>query len=73
MSKVTIAKVVVVRDETDDYIARAYDADGKRLPDCDCYTDDKEDAFCTAEAMCADYVRPGKGVRIRRVVSGEMV
>jgi hypothetical protein len=34
-----------------EYIVRAYDQDGKRWPDCDYFTDDRQDALDTARAM----------------------
>lgn len=45
-----IAKVKIVRNsELGEWIVRCYDVDGNRLPECDYYTDDKQDAKETAK------------------------
>jgi hypothetical protein len=46
--KVTLRKR---RNDWREFVIRAYDADGKRLPDCDYHTDDWDDAVETARAM----------------------
>jgi hypothetical protein len=48
--KVTLRKR---RNDCGEYVVRAYDADGKRLPDCDYFTDDVDDAVATYNAMCS--------------------
>ena len=55
MSK-SVAKAVVPkrRNAYGEWVVRAYDADGRRMPDADYYTDDLADAQATAELM----VRP---------------
>jgi len=45
-----VAKTKVVHKD-DEYIVRAYGADGGRLPDCDYYTDNADDAYVTASYM----------------------
>lgn len=50
VTKVTLRRK---RDGGGDYVIRAYSADGKRLPDCDYFTDDWDDAQSTYAAMCS--------------------
>jgi hypothetical protein len=49
-------KVVSTRITKKDgeYIVKAYDGNGKRLPSCDYFTTDKGDAEQTARAMVSD-------------------
>ena len=39
------------RNAHGEYVVRAYDENGKRLPDADYFTNDKADAKATAQAM----------------------
>lgn len=45
-----VASTKIKRDG-DEFIVEAYDADGKRMPNSDYYTDDRADAQATARAM----------------------
>ncbi len=47
-----VASVKIVRDRVwKEWIVRAYNANGKRMPDADYHTDDKADAEATAKVM----------------------
>lgn len=47
-----ISRVRIVRVDGE-YIVRAYNAAGERLPECDYYTTDKDDAVITGDMMVA--------------------
>jgi len=51
MNNVAKATVSKRKNEYGEFVVRAYDANGKRLPDADYHTDDKVDAEQTAKAM----------------------
>ena len=45
-----IAKTRIVKDrEWDEWVVKCYDSRGNHMPDCDYFTQDKEDAIATAE------------------------
>jgi hypothetical protein len=48
----TVAKTRVTKSG-DEYVVKAYSADGKRLADCDYFTDCENDAYNTASYMLA--------------------
>jgi len=48
IAKVTLRKR---RNDCGEYVVRAFDASGKRLPECYYYTDNWDDAVETARAM----------------------
>jgi hypothetical protein len=48
VTRVTLRKR---RNDWGDYVIRAYGADGKRLSDCDYFTDNWDDAVETLRAM----------------------
>ena len=51
MSK-KIAKIKIVFDKsTEEWIVRAFDENGKRMPQCDYFTNDKTDAEQSADLM----------------------
>lgn len=41
------------RNQFGEYVVKAYDSNGKRMPDHDYYTNDKADAIATAALMTA--------------------
>lgn len=53
MGDVTRVTIRRRRDEFREFVIRAYAADGSRLPDCDYFTDDWDDAQSTYAAMCS--------------------
>jgi hypothetical protein len=48
VSKVTVSPR---KNEWGEFVVRAYDQDGKRWPEADYHTDDRQDAEQTAKAM----------------------
>ena len=40
-----------IRKQDGEYVVKAYDANGKRMPEADYFTDDKTDAEQTAKVM----------------------
>lgn len=50
---VIIASTKIVRDEDGEFRVKAFDASGNRVPRCDYFTDDRDDAKATAAAMIA--------------------
>jgi len=46
-----IASTTIKKHNGGEYIVKAYDANGKRMPEADYFTDDKTDAEQTAKVM----------------------
>jgi hypothetical protein len=58
MPQQTIArtKISTRRNQFGEYVVKAYDSNGSRMPDHDYYTNDKSDAIATAAMMTAGRV-----------------